>query len=197
MSKVVVLGDSSVGKSSVLMYFKNKFFTDKMESTIGCDFFARNVTLEDNTIKLLVWDTAGQEIFRSFTSNFLRGAIIIVIMYDITSLESFTNLKTWLDETEARPEAKVIICGNKSDLKSKINSLDYIYQLKTLYPKKDINYFGVVSAKTGYNVEELFKSVAKKIIDTNNYKNIQYNCNNTIKIDYGSKPPRDEDKCYC
>ena len=196
-NKIVVLGNSTVGKSSILHYFKNKIFINDIESTIGCDFFAKVVNVEkDKNVKLLIWDTAGQEVFRSFTSNFLRGSSIILIVYDITCMESFKNIKIWLDETEARPEAKIVICGNKSDLKSKIKSLDYIYELKHLYPNKDINYFGLVSAKSGYNIEELFKFVGKIILDTNDINNNNYNKNNIIKIDYGSKH-NNETKCNC
>lgn len=198
MSKVVVLGNSSVGKSTILHYAKHNRFVDQMESTIGCDFFAKVVTLDqDKQVKLLIWDCAGQEIFRSFTQNFLRGASIILIVYDVTSIESFNNLKIWLDETEARPEAKIVICGNKSDLKSKIKSLDYINELKNTFINKEIHYFGLVSGKLGTNIDNLFKFIAKIIIDTQDINNNQYNYNNTIKIDYNSKPPRDEDKCYC
>jgi small GTP-binding protein len=194
-SKVVVLGNSTVGKSTMLQYFKNNRFIDKMESTIGCDFFARIVTTDEGKdVKLLCWDCAGQEIFRSFTSNFLRGAAIIIIVYDITSIESFDSIESWLPETDSQPKAKIVICGNKSDLKPKIKSLSYIDQLKKLYPNKEIHYFGEVSSKLGTNIEELFKFVAKLIIDNNNTDYNMYN--NTIKIDYNSKP-KNEDKCSC
>ena len=194
-NKVVILGDATVGKSTILQYFNKNRFIDKIESTIGCDFFAKTVTIDkDKTIKLLCWDCAGQEIFRSFTSNFLRGAAIIIIVYDITSIESFDNIKSWLPETDSQPKAKIVICGNKSDLKSKIKSLSYIDQLKKLYHNKEIHYFREVSGKLGTNIEELFKFVAKLIIDNNN---ADYNtCNNNIKIDYNSNP-QNEDKCNC
>lgn len=191
-NKIVVLGDSTVGKSSILHYFKNKLFIKDIETTIGCDFFSRNVTVEDKTVKLLCWDCSGQEIFRSFTQNFLRGASVILIVYDVTSIGSFNNLKIWLDETEARPEAKIVICGNKLDLKSKIKSLDYISELKNTFINKEIHYFGAVSAKLGTNIEELFKFIAKLTIDNN----INNNINNTISLDK-STIPNINNNCNC
>ena len=191
-NKIVVLGDSTVGKSSILHYFKNKLFITDIESTIGCDFFARNVTVEDKTVKLLVWDTAGQEIFRCFTSNFLRGASIVLIVYDVTSMESFNNIKTWLQETEVRPEAKIVICGNKSDLKLKVKSLEYIDQLKKIFFNKEIHYFGNVSAKLGTNIEELFILIAKLSLKNN----VNNSSNNTINLN-NSSIPNINNRCNC
>jgi len=90
-NKIVVLGDSTVGKSSILHYFKNKLFMKDIETTIGCDFFARNVTFENKNVKLLIWDTAGQEIFRSFTPNFLRGSSVIIIVYKGENCMQYTT----------------------------------------------------------------------------------------------------------
>merc|ERR1712167_303703 len=86
--KVVMLGDSTVGKSSILYRLKFSSFSGKQESTIGCEFFAKPIPIPerpDNPVKLLIWDTAGQEVFRSFTPNFLRGALAGIICYDHTS----------------------------------------------------------------------------------------------------------------
>ena len=81
MSKVVFLGNSGVGKSSILKRFKFDRFDSENDSTIGCEFFAKEVDIDNKPRKLLLWDTAGQEVFKSFTQNFLRGAKIIVIVY--------------------------------------------------------------------------------------------------------------------
>merc|ERR1712188_282230 len=92
--KVVILGDSTVGKSSILFRLKFSSFSGKQEATIGCEFFAKTIELperRERPVKLLIWDTAGQEVFRSFTPNFLRGALAGIIVYDITSRESFNN----------------------------------------------------------------------------------------------------------
>merc|ERR1712159_627328 len=97
--KVVMLGDSTVGKSSILYRLKFSSFSGKQESTIGCEFFAKPIPIPerpDNPVKLLIWDTAGQEVFRSFTPNFLRGALAGIICYDITNRESFEHAAGWL-----------------------------------------------------------------------------------------------------
>lgn len=170
-NKVVMLGDSTVGKSSILEYLKYKRFANNLESTIGCEFYAKSIIVNDINVKLLIWDTAGQEVFRSFTSNFLRNASIIIIVFDLTNNNSFNNIKIWLEETETQPTAKIIICGNKLDLNStKFISQNEIQEFKNLYPNKEIHYYGNVSAKTGKNVEDLFQFAASIIIDDFNKK---------------------------
>ena len=115
-SKVVVLGDSGVGKSSILNRVKFNNFKEKMDSTIGCEFFAHDLFINNVNIKLLLWDTAGQEIFRSFTPNFLRGAKIIIIVFDLSNENTITNIDTWILEAMKQNTSKIIIVGNKYDL---------------------------------------------------------------------------------
>merc|ERR1712100_693467 len=106
--KVVMLGDSTVGKSSILYRLKFSSFSGKQESTIGCEFFAKPIPIPerpDQPVKLLIWDTAGQEVFRSFTPNFLRGAKIIVIVYSVAFKKSFHNLNSWIDDAKKIPNS--------------------------------------------------------------------------------------------
>eukprot|EP00657_Telonema_sp_P-1_P006359 TRINITY_DN2479_c0_g1_i1.p1 TRINITY_DN2479_c0_g1~~TRINITY_DN2479_c0_g1_i1.p1 ORF type:complete len:150 (+),score=40.60 TRINITY_DN2479_c0_g1_i1:182-631(+) len=117
--KVVILGDSTVGKSSILFRLKFSSFSGKQEATIGCEFFAKTIELperRERPVKLLIWDTAGQEVFRSFTPNFLRGALAGIIVYDITSRESFDHVDGWLEDLRKvrGDEAIVAIVGNLS-----------------------------------------------------------------------------------
>merc|ERR1711904_662429 len=121
--KVVMLGDSTVGKSSILYRLKFSSFSGKQESTIGCEFFAKPIPIPerpDQPVKLLIWDTAGQEVFRSFTPNFLRGALAGIICYDITNRESFDHAVGWLDDLKkARGEVAIVaLVGNKVDLEN-------------------------------------------------------------------------------
>merc|ERR1712199_64412 len=121
--KVVILGDSTVGKSSILFRLKFSSFSGKQEATIGCEFFAKTIELperRERPVKLLIWDTAGQEVFRSFTPNFLRGALAGIICYDITNRESFEHAAGWLEDLrKARgDEAIVALVGNKVDMDS-------------------------------------------------------------------------------
>lgn len=94
--KVLLIGDSGVGKSCLLLRFADDSYTESYISTIGVDFKIRNFTLEGKKIKLQMWDTAGQERFRTIISSYYRGAHGIIIVYDITDLESFNNVKIWL-----------------------------------------------------------------------------------------------------
>ena len=198
-NKVVMLGDSTVGKSSILEYLKYKRFANNLESTIGCEFYAKSININDTNVKLLIWDTAGQEVFRSFTSNFLRNASIILIVFDLTNDKTFENLKIWLEETEVQPTAKIIICGNKLDLNStKIISQNKIEEFKNLYPNKEIYYYGNVSAKTGKNIEDLFQFVASIIFDDLKKNNIDSNLEHNYYVDLTNSVSKSDNKnCSC
>lgn len=197
-NKVVILGDSTVGKSSILQFFKYNRIDYNIESTIGCEFYSKTIIINNTNIKLLLWDTAGQEIFRSFTSNFLRNASIIVIVYDITNIKTFENIKLWLKETTSQPNAKIVICGNKSDLSSNIIPLNYIEEFKQLYPHKEIHYYGNVSAKIGTNIHELFNFIGSIILDEHNNQKIQIqeNKNKIINLNNMNTSINNK-KCNC
>eukprot|EP01083_Nonionella_stella_P172877 594594_1 len=98
--KVVMVGDSGVGKSSLLKRFANRDFTGDYISTIGVDFEIKTLEIDGKTVKLQIWDTAGQERFRTITSSYYRGAHGIIIVYDITDKESFDNVRQWLFEID-------------------------------------------------------------------------------------------------
>ena len=165
-NKVVILGNSCVGKSSILRQLSRGTFLEEFSSTIGCEFFAKEMLINDEKVKLLLWDTAGQEVFRSFTQNFLRGAKIVIITYDITNIDSYYNISGWLEESIKQEKAKIIIVGNKNDLKSKITSLTLIEELKKKYFNRDIEYYGEVSAKDGDSINNLFYYIGEKLLKT-------------------------------
>lgn len=116
--KIVLIGNSSVGKSSLLLRFADDIFEDTYISTIGVDFKIRSLELDGKTIKLQIWDTAGQERFRSISHTYYRGAHGIIIIYDITDKKSFDDVVTWLSEIESYGNENVrkLIIGNKIDL---------------------------------------------------------------------------------
>merc|ERR1712157_499578 len=118
--KLVLIGDSGVGKSCLLLRFADDSFTDSYISTIGVDFRFRTVNIDMKTVKLQIWDTAGQERFRTITSAYYRGAHGIIMVYDVTNSESFEHVEEWLSEVNrhASETTKKLLVGNKCDLES-------------------------------------------------------------------------------
>ncbi|XP_073950862.1 ras-related protein ORAB-1-like [Choristoneura fumiferana] len=119
--KLLLIGDSGVGKSCLLLRFADDTYTESYISTIGVDFKIRTVELDGKTIKLQIWDTAGQERFRTITSSYYRGAHGIIIVYDCTDQDSFSNVKQWLEEIDryACDNVNKLLVGNKCDLTTK------------------------------------------------------------------------------
>ncbi|AYU79957.1 ras-related protein RAB1A [Leishmania donovani] len=160
--KLLLIGDSGVGKSCLLLRFADDSYTDSYISTIGVDFKIRTLNLESKVIKLQIWDTAGQERFRTITSSYYRGAHGIIIVYDTTDMESFNNVKTWLSEIEkyASENVNKILVGNKCDLVTK-KAVD------TQMAKDFADSLGIpfleTSAKNSTNVEEAFIQMASGI----------------------------------
>ena len=118
--KVVVIGDSGVGKSNLLSRFTRNEFNLESKSTIGVEFATRTVTIDGKTIKAQIWDTAGQERYRAITSAYYRGAVGALVVYDVTKEASFENVAKWLAELQenATPDITMVMVGNKTDLQS-------------------------------------------------------------------------------
>lgn len=162
--KLLLIGDSGVGKSCLLLRFTDDTYTESYISTIGVDFKIRTIELEGKTVKLQIWDTAGQERFRTITSSYYRGAHGIIVVYDVTDNDTFTNVKQWLQEIDryASEGVNKLLVGNKSDLTSKkvveySVAKEFADQLKIPFLE--------TSAKTALNVEQAFLTMAKEIKD--------------------------------
>jgi len=160
--KLLLIGDSGVGKSCLLLRFADHTYTESYISTIGVDFKIRTIDLDGKTIKLQIWDTAGQERFRTITSSYYRGAHGIIVVYDVTDLESFNNVRQWLNEIERYASENVckLLVGNKCDMVNK-KAVDY-EQAKGFAEKLDIPFLET-SAKTATNVEKAFLTMAQEI----------------------------------
>jgi small GTP-binding protein len=160
--KLLLIGDSGVGKSCLLLRFADDTYTESYISTIGVDFKIRTLELEGKTIKLQIWDTAGQERFRTITSSYYRGAHGIIIVYDVTDMESFNNVKSWLSEIDkyAADNVNKLLVGNKCDLVVK-KTVDY-NTAKDFADSLGIPFLET-SAKNATNVEEAFTRMASDI----------------------------------
>jgi Ras-related protein Rab-1A len=160
--KLLLIGDSGVGKSCLLLRFADDTYTDSYISTIGVDFKIRTVDLDGKTIKLQIWDTAGQERFRTITSSYYRGAHGIIIVYDITDKESFENVRQWLFEIDRFASESVckLLVGNKSDLANK-RAVEYA-TAKAFADEINIPCLET-SAKSSNNVEQAFLTMAAQI----------------------------------
>merc|ERR1711957_1164387 len=160
--KLLLIGDSGVGKSCLLLRFADQTYTESYISTIGVDFKIRTIELDGKTIKLQIWDTAGQERFRTITSSYYRGAHGIIVVYDVTDNETFNNVKQWLHEIDryACENVNKLLVGNKSDLAAK-------RVVSTEQGKEFADSLGIAfletSAKTSTNVEQAFLTMASQI----------------------------------
>jgi len=164
--KLLLIGDSGVGKSCLLLRFADHTYTESYISTIGVDFKIRTIDLDGKTIKLQIWDTAGQERFRTITSSYYRGAHGIIVVYDVTDSDSFNNVKQWLNEIDryACENVNKLLVGNKCDLVNK-KAVDY-ETAKAFADKLDIPFLET-SAKAATNVEKAFLTMAGEIKNTN------------------------------
>ncbi|KAJ1976776.1 GTP-binding protein of the rab/ypt [Dimargaris cristalligena] len=161
--KLVLLGESAVGKSSLVVRFVKDQFDDYRESTIGAAFFTQVVPVDDSTsVKFEIWDTAGQERYKSLAPMYYRNAQCAVVVYDITQSASFEKAKTWVKELQrqADPDIVIALVGNKNDLASRRAVTAEECQT---YADETGLLFQETSAKTGANVGDLFKAIAKKM----------------------------------
>jgi Ras-related protein Rab-1A len=160
--KLLLIGDSGVGKSCLLLRFTDDTYTESYISTIGVDFKIRTIELDGKKIKLQIWDTAGQERFRTITSSYYRGAHGIIVVYDVTDQVSFNNVKQWLQEIDryACESVNKLLVGNKCDLTTK-----KVVDSNTA--KEFADGLGIpcleTSAKSATNVEEAFITMASEI----------------------------------
>jgi len=163
--KLVLIGDSGVGKSCLLLRFADDNFTDSYISTIGVDFRFRTINIENKTVKLQIWDTAGQERFRTITSAYYRGADGIIMVYDVTSSESFDHVEEWLSEVDryANENTSKLLVGNKADL---IEEKQVPEDTAQRFAEKLSIPFLETSAKTATNVDAAFLTMAKELIKT-------------------------------
>ena len=163
--KLVLLGDSGVGKTSLVYRFiENRFSTD-FKSTLGVNLLKRTVEIDGNQVTTQIWDLGGQEAYKKLRKLYLEGASGALVVYDVTNVNSFQNLNEWITSfTETRNDRPIVLIGNKTDLKQ-LRKVPQD-QANTYAKEKNILDFVETSAKTGENVEVAFKNLIRKAMAT-------------------------------
>ncbi|KAG2378151.1 hypothetical protein C9374_008773 [Naegleria lovaniensis] len=161
--KLVVLGESSVGKTSLVIRLDKNCFFQYQESTIGAAFSTQFITVGDRVIKFEVWDTAGQERYKSLAPMYYRGSECAIVVYDITNMESFHRAKYWVKELQRQSQTNMVIAlaGNKVDLQEDKRQVDYSFAQS--YAEDNGLIFMETSAKENINVREVFETLARKM----------------------------------
>mmetsp|Transcript_40428 Transcript_40428/g.39996 ORF Transcript_40428/g.39996 Transcript_40428/m.39996 type:complete len:207 (-) Transcript_40428:45-665(-) len=197
--KVIILGDSGVGKTSLMNQYVNKKFSNQYKATIGADFLTKEVYVEERNVTMQIWDTAGQERFQSLGVAFYRGADCCVLVFDVNNVKSFETLDSWRDEflIQASPRDPdnfpFVVLGNKVDLEE---SKRMVFQKRALtwcQSKGSIPYFET-SAKENINVEQAFQTVAKAALQQESEVEIYSDFPDPIKLD---NPEKKDDGCPC
>ena len=168
--KIVLVGDTCVGKSCILVRFSDDIFVDNYVTTIGVDFRFKTLIVNNKIAKIQIWDTAGQERYRSITTAYYRGAAAIIIVCDMTNRDSFYNVNNWIEEVSKYIDQDIdkFVLMNKSDLTSerKIDS----GEVSKFEKEKGIKIMEV-SAKTGQGIEKAFEYIIEKLINKNDNSN--------------------------
>ena len=159
--KFIIIGDAAVGKSNLLLRYTSGQFKEEYQLTIGVEFGSNNVIIRDNTYRIQIWDTAGQENFRSITRSYYKNTACAIIVYEISNKKSFENISSWIEECKntAPKSILMVLVGNKCDLDNR----EVTEEEGREFAEKNGMLFFETSAKTGKNVEELFKESVKVI----------------------------------
>ncbi|CAC5388988.1 ras-related protein Rab-35-like [Mytilus californianus] len=193
--KLLIIGDSGVGKSSLLLRFSDNTFAGTYITTIGVDFKIRTVDVGGEKVKLQIWDTAGQERFRTITSTYYRGTHGVIVVYDVTSGESFANVKRWLHEIDQNCDVvNRILVGNKDDDPDR--KVVLTQDAQRFAEQMGIQLYET-SAKENKNVEEMFLAITKLVLQSKKeqMKKQADQPSDSIKINGRSKDKRTKKCC--
>lgn len=161
--KIIILGDSGVGKSNIVNQFVNGTFKDQNQTTIGIDFQIKQFNIDNDNIRIQIWDTAGQERFRCITRSYYQSVAGIILVFDLTRRSTFINITNWLSEIKKNIDnmagIETILIGNKSDLENREVSE---YDITRLQEEYDLPYIET-SAKTYNNIDEMFRELVSRV----------------------------------
>jgi Ras-related protein Rab-1A len=191
--KILLIGDSGVGKSCLLLRYTDNTFSDNFISTIGVDFKIKTIQLDGQTVKLQIWDTAGQERFKTITSSYYRGSHGIFVVYDITDIVSFNNIRVWIEEIKKYTSGESIqlfLVGNKKDQEAN-------RAVETLQGQEMADQLGAkfleTSAKERVNVDQIFIELTRSLKKSNLYHITPKS--DTVRV--GQSKPIEEEQCWC
>ncbi|XP_044759786.1 ras-related protein Rab-6A-like [Coccinella septempunctata] len=192
--KLVLLGEQSVGKTSLITRFMYDSFDNTYQATVGIDFLSKTVYMQDKTVRLQLWDTAGQERFRSLIPSYIRDSNVAVIVYDVTNQTSFEQTTKWIKDVQMERGENVIIVlvGNKVDLH---DSRQVTHDDGKLEAHRLGVLFMETSAKNGYNVRYLFRRIAETLPDIPSEKDLQHF--RDVILENKLESPSQDEQCIC
>ena len=200
--QLLIIGDSTVGKTSIITRFANGTFDSNYLATVGLDNFTKDEIIDNKTIRIKIWDTAGQERYKSLTKGFFRNAEGVMLVYDVTNSETYENLKYWMQSIknnlgENMGEIPIIIIGNKIDCQEREVSVE---EAENFWKEQGFPYFET-SAKTGENIDKTIKFLVKQVINVkegNKEENKDYTKSIKIEKDDKNEVKNGEaKKCAC
>jgi small GTP-binding protein len=165
--QILIIGDSSVGKTSILTRYTNGTFKEEYLATVGLDYYSKDEIFNNKTINVKLWDTAGQERYKSLTQSYFKNAEGVIVAYDITNTESFDNLKFWINSIKANMENKnifipVIIIGNKTDMEE---SREIMTEDAEKFAEENKYKYFETSAKTGEGIDKAIRDLINQILN--------------------------------
>ena len=165
--QILIIGDSSVGKTSLLTRYTNGTFKEEYLATVGLDYYSKDEIFNNKTINVKLWDTAGQERYKSLTQSYFKNAEGVIVAYDITNTESFDNLKFWINSIKTNMENKnvfipVIIIGNKTDMEE---SREIMTEDAEKFAEENKYKYYETSAKTGEGVDKAIRDLINQILN--------------------------------
>ena len=193
--QLLIIGDSSVGKTSILSRYANGTFSANYLATVGLDNFTKDETIDGKNVRIKIWDTAGQERYKALTKGFFRNAQGIMIVYDVTNQETYENVKFWIESIKTNIGAEldnipIIIIGNKIDSDREVNK----DTASKFCEEKNYPYYET-SAKTGENIDTTIRDLVKLVLKGNSDN--KENNNDNIKINAKEHKKSEKSGCSC